>query len=100
LKKTSLQGAFVFGGIPKRNRVRASKDSWEGDFYLQFQGKTRFLHKVFVKEPNIAIASLEMGPKLPRIVFSQDRQVLEEEPCHSSGYVSQHDESVIFFRDA
>jgi hypothetical protein len=32
MKKATLQGAFFYGKIPKRNLDRASKTSWNGVF--------------------------------------------------------------------
>jgi hypothetical protein len=62
LKKTTLQGTCFCGKIPKRNLVSVSKTSWNGDFYLQFEVKTRFFCQVSVEETNIPIDSLERPP--------------------------------------
>jgi hypothetical protein len=48
--------------IPKRDLVRASKESWNGNFYLQFEVKTRFFYLVLVKETSIPTDPLEVGP--------------------------------------
>jgi hypothetical protein len=57
-RKTTLQGGFLCGKIPKGNLVRASKTSWNGDLYLQFEVKPNFLHQVLIEKPNNPAGSL------------------------------------------